>query len=489
MMSERPKIFFYTGIIIILGFSLYFLLIFDLLESFFLIVSFLMLVLAIAQYFFGNPVASQVNSNKNTEDFPFVSIHLAICNEPPEMVINTLRTALKVDYPNYEIIVLDNNTSKKSLWEPVRDFCDHHSEVIKFLHFDHLSGYKAGALNECLHLTDENAKYILTLDADYQLLPNSLNLAVNGFQGDNLAVLQFPQHYENNRSQSGLLRELEHFFRLYANSGNKTLSTLPTGTLSFIKRDALLEVGGWPEETLTEDARLGLEFLRKDYRLKYSSHRIGKGIMPYSISDLRKQRNRWSYGNAQCVSALFDMRMNWKCRISACLQLLSWINLLAIPILGSFLLIGLTLFDSPTDYGNTGSLILLQFGIYVTGKFFLLLKGSNRKTVSSDIKAYFIHLGLSCEMAFACWSAFFKVPQSFIRTSKTKSRTQYFSIPVLIPLILGLLMSLFFYQEEYYKAMVSLGLFALFLISSLYMFFEFQPVTKSIQPKLKTLTS
>ena len=51
--------------------------------------------------------------------FPRVSIHVPTHNEPPLMVMQTLNSLARLDYPNFEVIVLDNNTSDESLWRPV----------------------------------------------------------------------------------------------------------------------------------------------------------------------------------------------------------------------------------------------------------------------------------------------------------------------------------------------------------------------------------
>jgi exo-beta-1,3-glucanase (GH17 family) len=56
-------------------------------------------------------------------DQPFVSIHLACCNEPPEMVILTLDSLAALDYQNYEVLVIDNNTKREDVWKPVEEHC------------------------------------------------------------------------------------------------------------------------------------------------------------------------------------------------------------------------------------------------------------------------------------------------------------------------------------------------------------------------------
>ena len=54
---------------------------------------------------------------------PKVSIHLPICNEPPHMVRQTLDALSRLDYPDFEVLVVDNNTTDPALWEPVAEHC------------------------------------------------------------------------------------------------------------------------------------------------------------------------------------------------------------------------------------------------------------------------------------------------------------------------------------------------------------------------------
>ena len=54
---------------------------------------------------------------------PRVSIHVPCYNEPPDMVIETLDALARLDYDNYEVIVLDNNTPDPAVWQPVAAHC------------------------------------------------------------------------------------------------------------------------------------------------------------------------------------------------------------------------------------------------------------------------------------------------------------------------------------------------------------------------------
>ncbi len=54
---------------------------------------------------------------------PRVSIHVPCYNEPPAMVMATLDALARLDYDNYEVIVLDNNTPEPETWRPVEAHC------------------------------------------------------------------------------------------------------------------------------------------------------------------------------------------------------------------------------------------------------------------------------------------------------------------------------------------------------------------------------
>ena len=54
---------------------------------------------------------------------PMVSLHLPAYDEPPEIVEATLRALAVLDYPNYEVLVIDNNTPDEKTWRPIEKLC------------------------------------------------------------------------------------------------------------------------------------------------------------------------------------------------------------------------------------------------------------------------------------------------------------------------------------------------------------------------------
>ncbi|HUO03122.1 MAG TPA: glycosyltransferase, partial [Rhizomicrobium sp.] len=128
---------------------------------------------------------------------PRVSIHVPTYNEPPQMVIETLDALARLDYEDYEVIVLDNNTQDPDVWRPVERHCKTLGPRFRFFHFDGVQGFKAGALNRALALTDPEVTHIAVIDSDYQVEPFWLRRAMPLFASPAIALVQGPQDYRD----------------------------------------------------------------------------------------------------------------------------------------------------------------------------------------------------------------------------------------------------------------------------------------------------
>lgn len=268
--------------------------------------------LRLSQYIlaFLSPFDSKTDINldnwKVPEEQPFVSIHVAIRNEPPGLVIQTLRSLLNIDYDRYEIIVLDNNTTREETWKPVEEFCRSRDRTV-FLHVPALKGYKAGALNRCVELMDERTEYILVADADYEVIPGALKACVRYSQKYNADLLQFPQSYRNMSPRSDLVLEYNSYYRIFMSMANRFNCVLSTGSLSFIRCGSLKKIGGWECDTVTEDTELGVRLIASGCKTLFVPREIGSGLTPLDHHSFEKQRRRWVTGNIQVLIKHFGM--------------------------------------------------------------------------------------------------------------------------------------------------------------------------------------
>ncbi len=75
---------------------------------------------------------------------PFVSLHIPSYNEEPDMLIKTIEHVTQLNYRNYELIIIENNTRDENVWKPVEKFVKElGKDHIRFYHFDTLEGYKS----------------------------------------------------------------------------------------------------------------------------------------------------------------------------------------------------------------------------------------------------------------------------------------------------------------------------------------------------------
>src|SRR4029077_1731134 len=84
---------------------------------------------------------------------PKVSLHVPAYNEPAEMLIETLDALARLEYPDFEVLVIDNNTRDEAVWRPVEAHCARLGARFRFFHVAPLAGFKAGALNFALEHT------------------------------------------------------------------------------------------------------------------------------------------------------------------------------------------------------------------------------------------------------------------------------------------------------------------------------------------------
>ena len=236
--------------------------------------------------------------------YPKVSIHVPTYNEPPQMVMQTLNALARLDYPDYEVIVLDNNTKDPADWKPVEAHCATLGDKFRFFHFDNMKGFKAGALNKALELTHPDAAYIGVIDSDYEVMPHWLKTAMPVFAEPKVAIFQGPQDYRD--AHESLFKKLCYeeytgFFRIGMVERNEHNAIIQHGTMCVVRRSAMEEVGGWAEWCITEDTELGLRLFEAGYTSHYTSETLGRGLMPDTYAAYKVQRYRWVYGAMQIM--------------------------------------------------------------------------------------------------------------------------------------------------------------------------------------------
>ncbi|MCK9919335.1 glycosyltransferase [Microbacteriaceae bacterium K1510] len=259
----------------------------------------------IAMIAFGRKPARLVQSPPLVPDHaPKVSIHIPAYREPPEMLKQTLDALARLDYPNYECIVVINNTPDPALWMPIEEHCRELGPRFKFVRADNLQGFKAGALRLAMVHTAADAEVIAVIDADYVVQPDWLKDLVPLFADPKVGLIQAPQDHRDDRRSvmhHAMNAEYAGFFDIGMVQRNEVNAIIVHGTMCLIRRTAMEAAGGWSSDTICEDTDLGLTILELGWDALYTNKRYGHGLLPDTFESFKKQRDRWAYGGFQIV--------------------------------------------------------------------------------------------------------------------------------------------------------------------------------------------
>ena len=375
-------------------------------------------------------------------ELPMVSLHVPAHNEPPEMVIETLRALLRLDYPRYEVILIDDNTDDETLWRPVEAWCARHE--VKFAHLDNWPGYKSGALNYALRrLTSPEAGIIGVVDSDYQIEPGFLRRCAPAFADPWIGFIQAPQDYRD-WTQARYYRRLyysyKYFFAVSQPSRNEHDGAIFAGTMGLIRRVALDELGGWDEWCITEDAELSLRLLRAGWHGLHVDQSWGRGIMPLTFEALKGQRYRWCFGGIQLL------RMHWRSMMPGrrrCQNHMAagqrwaylagaaqWYGDLLGLVFFIFLLAGAAnlatgggqLFRKLTIFLVSAVPVMVLLGLV---RAVALLRRGTGASWRDAIGAFFIWQSTSLVVARASLLGLFAKKAAFLRTPKTSEQTRW----------------------------------------------------------------
>lgn len=245
---------------------------------------------------------------------PKVSIHVPACCEPPDMLKATLDAVARLDYPNFECVVVINNTPDSALWRPVEEHCRALGERFKFVRVENLEGYKAGALRLALSHTAPDAEIIGSIDADYVLEPDWLKDLAPLFADPRVGFVQSPQdHRDGARSlmHAAMNSEYAGFFDIGMVQRNEFNGVVMHGTMCLIRRAAIEDAGGWSSETIVEDTDLGLSILERGWIAHYTNRRYGRGLLPDTFEAYKRQRHRWAFGGFQLVRKHWRRMLPW----------------------------------------------------------------------------------------------------------------------------------------------------------------------------------
>ena len=245
---------------------------------------------------------------------PSVDIFITTYNEHLDVLEKAILGALGVDYPCFNVWVLDDG---KRAW--LEDYC--HQTGVAYISRDNNRGAKAGNINNALQ--HSTADLVLVLDADSVCYRYAIWKIAGLFDDQTVATIQTPQMFYNSDAMQHNLRiascwsdEQSYFFRLIARGRDALGVAFCCGSCSFHRRSMLQAVGGFPTESITEDILLTIALCARGWRTIYCEVPISIGLAAESLHAYFIQRKRWGRGGIQVAwLMLFRPNLNFIKRI------------------------------------------------------------------------------------------------------------------------------------------------------------------------------
>jgi poly-beta-1,6 N-acetyl-D-glucosamine synthase len=230
--------------------------------------------------------------------FPLVSIIVPCYNEEA-CIENCVDSLLLLDYPNYEIILVDDG-SKDSTAALSWSLADRHPQVRAY---SKANGGKWSALN--YGVARAHGSVIVTMDADSLLLPDAITHCVATLQdhpecpavAGNVKVINRKGWWGRSQSMEYTYGQM-YLKRAFAQMG--CLQVIP-GALGVFRKQAILDVGGYSGDTMVEDMDLTIALARTGKKVIFNPYAVAYTEAPESFSQLYKQRFRWGLGGLQCM--------------------------------------------------------------------------------------------------------------------------------------------------------------------------------------------
>lgn len=231
------------------------------------------------------------------EDFkPFVTVMIPAHNEEG-VISKTVETALAMDYPNFEVIVIDDR-SEDNTPNVVKDLENKYEKVTALIRDKDAYPGKSAVLNDALKLAKGEA--ILVFDADARVSSDFLSRLVPNLEPKDVGAVQ-ARKVINNKNHNFLTRcqnnemTLDTHFQVGRDAVKGAVELRGNGEL--IKREALEDIGGWNNYTITDDLDMSTQLHIKGWDVRFCPDTVvyEEGII--YLMPLFRQRRRWMEGS------------------------------------------------------------------------------------------------------------------------------------------------------------------------------------------------
>ena len=253
---------------------------------------------------------SQRSMPPKLKHYPMVSVLIpAYCEE--KVIGETLQSATAIDYPNYEVVVVDD-ASTDGTRAAVRPFIE--AGKVRLIAKQQNEG-KAMAMNDAMPCL--KGEIVLIMDADASPDPDILRWIVPHFESARVAGVTGNPRVVNRETFLAQLQLVEFtsivsLLRRAQRIWGRILTM--SGVVGAFRKSAIVDVGLFSPEMATEDIDMTWKLQRAAYDVRYEPHALVWMKVPPTLGTLITQRRRWALGLAQVLRRYSGVLLSWRAR-------------------------------------------------------------------------------------------------------------------------------------------------------------------------------
>ncbi|MFX0051060.1 MAG: glycosyltransferase [Candidatus Hermodarchaeota archaeon] len=285
--------------------------------------------------------SNSTNKRHSPTKRPSFSIIIPSHGTPFSVLKNTLLETLKIDYDDYEIIVSDNGQDPK-VTKQLMEFCEENQ--IKFFHKPDTRGFKAGNINAVLHKT--RGDFIVILDSDHIPIPTLLTEFSEFIWKEEIGYIQAKVSYRNTQRLYQAANSIlySQFYEVFEAAKDQRGVVLFNGTTGCFRREVLIEVNGFSEETLIEDIDTSMKILSKGYHGKFLNFVGSYGLVPETAKAQIAQLWRWAHGACSILrirlrTILYSTGLSWFKKLELILNAMAFFSGVSVVLMMTILVL------------------------------------------------------------------------------------------------------------------------------------------------------
>lgn len=262
---------------------------------------------------------------------PFVTIMVPAHNEGA-VISQTVENILQLDYPNFELIVIDDRSDDNTA-EVINELEQKHDKVKALIREKDAFPGKSAVLNDAFKFAKGDA--VLVFDADARVDADFLNKLVPNLEPEDVGAVQ-ARKIISNRDVNFLTRcqdnemTLDSHFQIGRDAVKGAVELRGNGEL--IKRKALEDIGGWNNYTLVDDLDMSTRLHIKGWDIRFCPEAQVREEGVIYLMPLYRQRRRWYEGTVRRYLELFgDVITSKKMSLRARLDMTAYLSEFLMP--------------------------------------------------------------------------------------------------------------------------------------------------------------